>query len=177
MTGSRFLVSDLVGRPGERRVVTGEVPLDLMVGEATATGPARVRATLEGIDRGVMARFDVAFTAHLTCTRCLTEWDEEITVSASQVFEPEPDDDGYALGRDDTVDLAGPVRDEAALAIPVRPLCRQDCLGLCPTCGTDLNRSPCGGHVETSESPFDALKGMFEQASEAGASNRDLSQS
>jgi len=163
MTSSlRFLVSDLVDRPGERRAVAGTLAVDLMVGESTVAGPARVEAVLEGIDDGVLARFEVTFTAHLVCTRCLTEWDEELSVAAVQVFEPEPDDDGYALGRDDTIDLSGPVRDEVALAVPLRPVCRPDCLGLCPTCGTDLNREPCGGHEEVSDSPFAALQDLLD---------------
>lgn len=162
MSTLQFHVADLVDRPGERRSVSGIVELDLAVGESRVRGPARVEAVLEGIDGGVLARFEASATARLVCTRCLVEWDAEVGASAMQVYEPEPDEDGYALGRDDTIDLAGPVRDEIALAVPVRPLCRPDCAGLCPTCGSDLNRDPCGGHEEPSSSPFAALQGLFD---------------
>lgn len=158
----RYQVADLVDRPGERRQVAGSLPVDLTVGEARVKGTARVEVVLEGIDDGVLARFEATAPATLQCTRCLLEWDGEVVAAAVQVFEPEPDEDGYALGADDTVDLSGPVRDEIALAVPIRPLCRDDCLGLCPTCGTDLNRDPCGGHEEPSRSPFAALQGMFD---------------
>jgi len=43
-----------------------------------------------------------------------------------------------------TVDLRPAVRDELALAVPAYPLCREDCAGLCPVCGADLNAGPCG---------------------------------
>ncbi len=181
MTPLRFLVSDLVDRPGERRVETGKLELDLRVGESQVTGPAAVEVVLEGIDGGVMARFTARYRAHLVCNRCLVEWDEAGEVSAVQVYEESPDDDGYALGDDDTVDLSGPVRDEVALAVPLRPLCRPDCRGLCPTCGSDLNRDPCQGHDEGSDSPFAVLEGLFadrssDQSTER-SSDRDVSQS
>ncbi|HEX7098577.1 MAG TPA: DUF177 domain-containing protein [Acidimicrobiia bacterium] len=157
-----FQVSDLVGRPGERRSVSGSMDVDLRVGESWVQGPVEAEAVIEGIPDGVRAKFRATTRAHLVCTRCLIEWDVDLDVSSEQVYEPEPDDDGYQLGRDDTVDLAGPVRDEIALAIPLRPLCRPDCAGLCPTCGSDLNRNPCGGHDEPVSSPFAALQGLFD---------------
>jgi len=157
-----FQVSDLVGRPGERRSVSGTMDVDLRVGESWVRGPVAAEATLEGIPDGVRARFRATASAHLVCTRCLIEWDVDLEVSEEQLYEPEPDDDGYRLGADDTIDLAGPVRDEIALAIPLRPLCQPECLGLCPTCGSDLNRHPCGGHDEPVSSPFAALQGLFD---------------
>lgn len=157
-----FHVADIVGRPGERRMQHGALQLDLGVGESRVEGPARVDVTLEGISDGVLARFHAVALATLQCTRCLVEWEAEIEASAVQVYEPEPDEDGYALGADNMIDLSGPVRDEISLAVPARPLCRPDCAGLCPECGTDLNRDPCGGHEEPASSPFAVLQGLFD---------------
>lgn len=158
----RFHVADLAGRPGERRREDGVVELDLRVGESRVRGPARVEATMEGMADGVLAHFQAVAIATLQCTRCLVEWEADIAVSSLQAYEPEPDEDGYGLGPDDTVDLSGPVRDEIALAVPARPLCRSDCAGLCPQCGTDLNRDPCSGHEELTSSPFAVLQGLFD---------------
>lgn len=161
MSTLSFLVSDLVDRPGERRAVSGSIPLSLTVGECTVDAVTPVEAVIEGIASGVLVRFEAAVDAHLTCTRCLATWDESLSVSAVQVFEPEPDDDGYSIDAADVIDLSGPVRDEAALVVPLRPLCRPNCLGLCPTCGNDLNSDPCDGHEEESVSPFGALRELF----------------
>lgn len=162
MSGLRFNVADLVDKPGERRSVSGVMDLALAVGESRIDDVARVEAVVEGIDEGVLARFRASVDARLVCTRCLTEWQGEIEASAVQVYEPDPDEDGYGLAADATIDLSGPVRDEIALAVPVRLLCSPDCAGLCPKCGTDLNREPCGGHDEPSSSPFAALQGLFD---------------
>lgn len=165
MSTSRLLVSDLVDRPGEWRKETFEVDLDVRVGEVRLESPATVEVVLSGIDDGVLARFQAEATGHMVCTRCLTEWDEPVRASEVQVYEEAPDEDGYRLESGDIIDLGGPVRDELALAIPLRPLCRSDCAGLCPTCGTDLNRDPCGGHDEPPSSPFAALQGLFDDDS------------
>jgi uncharacterized protein len=55
------------------------------------------------------------------------------------------DPDSYPLAPDATeVDLAPAIREELILAVPRYVLCREDCRGLCPRCGQDLNAGPCG---------------------------------
>lgn len=161
MSELRYLVSELIGRPGAARSEAGSIEVGLVVGESAVEGTVGVQARLEGIADGVLARFRAVATARLTCTRCLLEWEQPLEVAATQVFEWRPDEDGYGLERGERIDLAGPVRDEIALALPLRPLCRPDCAGLCPTCGNDLNRDPCGGHPEPVGSPFAALGDLF----------------
>lgn len=154
-------VGDLVGSPGKDRPFSAATPVSLEFGEARVEGPMAVSGNVVGLIDAVRAGFTVTATAHLTCTRCLIEWDEPIAVEAEQYFRTTSDEDGYGIV-DDQIDLAGPARDELALALPVTPLCRHDCRGLCPTCGTDLNSHPCGGHGDDSDSPFATLKDLFE---------------
>jgi uncharacterized protein len=86
---------------------------------------------------------------------------DRIEVEGTQHFAKEPDEDGYAIV-DRAVDMAGPATDELALALPSAPLCSPECKGLCPTCGSDLNRDPCDGHGDDSDSPFAALKDLLD---------------
>jgi uncharacterized protein len=78
------------------------------------------------------------------------------------LFGIEPDEDRLPIERGGHIDLEPVVRDEVGLALPLVPLCREDCLGLCPTCGTDLNTAPCSGHADEIESPFSALRQLLE---------------
>ncbi len=55
----------------------------------------------------------------------------------------EPDDGDYAVYDGDEVNLSPLIREELLLALPSRPLCREDCRGLCPRCGTNLNQGEC----------------------------------
>ncbi len=133
----------------------------MRLGESRVEGVVGAEGVVTGIIDGVIAEFEASAVAELRCVRCLRQWEHLLVVRASQVFTRQPDEDGYRI-IESTIDLSGPVLDEVALAIPAAPLCRPDCRGLCPTCGTDLNTDPCAGHDEESLSPFAALKDLFD---------------
>ena len=88
------------------------------------------------------------------CRRCLTEVIDDVDIEVpAAVFTTDPDaaDDAdfYALPeRAAAVDVGAVVREELALAARASLLlCRDDCAGLCPQCGADLNAGPCACHV------------------------------
>ena len=83
------------------------------------------------------------------CRRCLTPVTAPVTADAHALFtqdpEAEDDPDAYGLASDATeIDLGPAVREEMLLAVPRFLQCREDCRGLCPRCGQDLNAGPCG---------------------------------
>ena len=154
-------VGDLIGSPGRDRPFAAVVPVELSFENARVGGPMEVAGRAIGLIDAVEADFTTSATAHLTCTRCLAEWDSKIEARAVRFFSRVPDEDGYAVVGEE-IDLYGPARDELALALPSTPVCREDCRGLCPTCGTDLNTDPCGGHGDDSDSPFATLRDLFD---------------
>jgi len=88
------------------------------------------------------------------CARCAEEFDSEIERPFRFIMTPrsmadeigaaaEPDDGEYGVYDGDEVDLSPLIREEVLLALPTRPLCREDCRGLCPRCGTNLNQDEC----------------------------------
>jgi DUF177 domain-containing protein len=154
-------VGDVVGHPEATRAFSGVIPVELRLGDATVSGPMTVSGVIRGTVDGVSAGFTARAPAHLICVRCLREWDTDIVAEGAQHFSKVPDEDGYVI-EDRHVDMSGPATDELALALPAAPLCRPDCEGLCPICGTDLNSEPCDGHGEDSDSPFAALKDLFD---------------
>jgi uncharacterized protein len=84
-----------------------------------------------------------------SCRRCLTEviYPLDATVEALFSANAENADDPalYPIPAPITrVDVRPAVREEVALAMSAYPLCREDCAGLCPRCGADLNAGPCG---------------------------------
>jgi uncharacterized protein len=82
------------------------------------------------------------------CRRCLTEVRHTIDTGVDVLFSTDPDaaDDPSVYVIEPTashIDVAEAVREELALAAPKFLLCRDDCAGLCPKCGADLNAGPC----------------------------------
>jgi uncharacterized protein len=98
----------------------------------------------------------VAGTLGLSCSRCLEEFalevDEPFDVlclpasdnTGEEEREIEEDDLTTVFYRDQTIDLGQLVTEQFYLAVPMKPLCREDCRGLCPRCGTNLNAGACG---------------------------------
>ncbi|HEY9518209.1 MAG TPA: DUF177 domain-containing protein, partial [Gemmatimonadales bacterium] len=83
-----------------------------------------------------------------TCRRCLAEFITPVSEAVEVVFSTDPDlqedPSVYPLSEPLThVDVRPAVREELVLAVDAYPLCREDCRGLCPRCGADLNRGAC----------------------------------
>ena len=158
----QFVVSDLVRRPGERRAETVAAPVDWAV-ELSRLDPAEpleASVMLEGASGGVYVTGTVSALARHTCHRCTTEWTEPVEVAIAEMIES-GDDADYPLDGD-VADLEAPIRDTVLLALPLVPTCRPDCLGLCATCGADLNTGACPGHDDESSSPFAGLRELLE---------------
>ena len=73
------------------------------------------------------------------------------------------DDTDTSYYRDDMLDLNELLREQFYLALPMKPLCREGCLGLCPQCGADRNTTPCDCQPDWQESKFAALKRLVDQ--------------
>ena len=153
-------VGDLLTHPGDTRPIAFTAPIDAAVQNAEVTGPIDVDGRLEGLTDGVYFKAQVEVPARLTCNRCLTTWEEDLQFEVRQLFARLPDEDGYAVD-EHWIDTEGPIHDEVMLALPLVPVCRDDCQGICATCGADLNTSPCQGHAEDERSPFEALKDLL----------------
>ena len=114
---------------------------------------------LEGDEVRVVGTVDARIQG--ACARCVKDVEYGVKAEFDEVFSENPEE-GYALGASDVV-LDDMVMDAISMEMPIRVLCSEDCKGLCPKCGADLNEGDCGcenGPDETS--PFYKLKGMFE---------------
>lgn len=159
---SPFVVAVGELRPGDQRDYQVEGPIDVALDSGRIENDVKFSFRVSSLSEGVVANGTGTFTATLTCHRCLSEWEEDRSVEVIQVYEHVPDEDGRRLEADGTIDLEPAVRDEAVLDLPLAPLCRPDCRGLCTECGTDLNTDPCSGHTDESDHPLAALRQLLD---------------
>jgi uncharacterized protein len=115
--------------------------------------PAQVDATLD-VSRMTHGGYALRlrFAAGLTgpCMRCLEPAEPKVAVDAREVDQPGGGEElrsPYVEGEE--LDLAAWARDAYALALPAQVVCREDCAGLCPKCGGNLNEDP--GHAHEAE--------------------------
>jgi uncharacterized protein len=158
---SSFLIGIGDLEPGVRRDVRIEAPADWAVATSKAAGPIVADLALHAHSGGVMVTGSAAAEFTHTCNRCLTDYTATLSVRIAEDFLS--GDGGDYVVVDDTIDTEPMLRDELLLAVPLVPRCRDDCRGLCPECGTDLNTHACSGHETESVSPFAELRSLFDQ--------------
>jgi len=145
-TPLRIPVADLLRRPGSSRAIAVEAPVEGLAGpgaEVPATAPVRVDVTLEQVSEGIVVRGTVAARWSGSCSRCLAPVEAEVRVHVDELYEASPLEGETYLLADDTVDLEPLVRDALVLELPAAPVCRDDCKGICPSCGADRNTTTC----------------------------------
>lgn len=158
----RIPIQDLADS-GSRREIVIDAEVDWGF-ELAEVGPEiHGDLLLENAAGVLVVRGRVESVLGLTCHRCLTEWEEEVDLSVTEAlgFEEDEEADVYPL-EGDVADLEPVLRDAVLLEVPLRPLCREDCRGLCATCGADLNGGPHSEHDEESTSPFAVLRDLLE---------------
>ena len=117
---------------------------------------------------GVVAEGKLEAKTDLACSRCLDEYLQPIRIQFTEIFSAHiADNSEYELGEqplpaDGTIDLGPILRDYAVLDIPIRQLCREECKGLCPTCGLNLNESDCGHRQESIDPRMEVLRELLE---------------
>ena len=159
------VASLLRAAPGtEKRYPVDDVRLDIAE-DVTLAQPINGEVRLQRTGRSVLARARLSTAIEGYCSRCLKAVVAPIDVEIEEVALPSIDiDTGLpvdlgeapdALLLDDhhELDLAEPVREAISLAEPITLLCREDCRGLCPTCGVDLNSVTDHSHTEDAVDP------------------------
>ncbi len=112
----------------------------------------------------------VATTLECDCGRCLEPFTVPVDAGFDLLFLPvetyvgapagevREDDLGVTYYRDETIDLGGLMREQFFLSVPMKPLCRLECQGLCPVCGVNRNRETCSCRVEWVDPRLEPLR-------------------
>ena len=140
-------VSDLLHRRGARRHEQLTVPaLAGLAVVGTSVPPGHqitVNVDLESVSDGILATGSVAAAWRSECRRCLADVTGDARAGFQELFEPRAREGETYPMQHEHIDLEPLARETLLLELPLAPLCREDCLGLCPTCGVDLNESAC----------------------------------
>jgi len=109
--------------------------LDLETAVIKFCGTIRARAEVSKITNAVNVDLSLSGSMSALCSRCLNEF--EIPLKKKLRL-------NYQADRDHpTIDLDPEIREEIIVGYPLKPLCREDCQGLCPKCGKNLNEGGC----------------------------------
>ena len=150
--------------------------LKLEEDEAQLAGPVTGHARMHRTNQGIFVDGEAQVPVALECVRCLKRFTTVVTVPLREQFYPTievntgvpvppPVDDelSYPIDRNHLLDLREAIRQNLVLALPMRTLCTEECAGLCPRCGKDLNEGPCDCPPEETDERLSALWALLEQ--------------
>ncbi len=99
----------------------------------------------------------------LECSRCLSSIRHPIHAEFKQKYSESAQEDETLAANRDELDLERPVIESILLEIPIKPLCKEECKGLCPICGSDRNLNDCSCTHEDIDPRMMELKKLLEK--------------
>ncbi len=140
-------------------------PLPLKGEEVVRVGRSHLTGEILREPDGIAFTGDIETIATQICSRCLESYDLPLTMHFNLLYTTAPErvgrresrveEESITLTHYDGVrlDLGALLAEQIYLGLPLKPLCRTDCRGLCPRCGTNLNLGACGCREERIDDP------------------------
>lgn len=127
--------------------------------------PVTVKGSAVNYEGKINVDFRITAQVERTCSRCLESFKEEVEVDSNYVFVKEAKDDkeDYYTYKSDKVDITDLVIAEIAGKLAMKPLCNENCKGLCPVCGKNKNSSDCQCSSEEIDPRMQALSKLLDR--------------
>jgi uncharacterized protein len=139
-----------------------DIELAIPMGQGAATVPAgeiiELNLRLESVHDGILATGEVDSTAIADCSRCLEPLKLAVEVDFQELFAYSLEQEDDFLVQDEKIDLEQAITDAVVLSLPFKPVCSEDCLGLCSECGVKMADDPEHVHQAQNDSRWSELE-------------------
>ncbi|MBJ6363336.1 YceD family protein [Paenibacillus sp. GCM10012307] len=135
--------------------------------DVRGASPVTVELSSHAEDKVVVVEGKLELDVELSCSRCLEPTREHLSIpfyekfQTSATYEERPENEDIIPVEEDKLNLTPYVEESVLLYMPFVPLCKEDCQGLCPQCGSNRNEKECGCSNEAIDPRFAALKDLF----------------
>ncbi|WP_158097690.1 YceD family protein [Tyzzerella sp. An114] len=161
----RVDISQLFGHRGK------SIPIDLSIDINDTEGypdvvgflePVKIKGTLTNIDDIIVLDAEGDTLLNVSCSRCLAPVNVKLNFKLYEMFSKTGNiDEDIEAVTEDSIDLYPYVRNEVFENIPMKIVCKDDCKGLCPSCGKNLNEGNCDCDTSYINPKFDSLRALF----------------
>ncbi len=168
----KIQLSKFISVPKYEETVEASIDMD----EIKLTGvsyPIRTRTGFPVLiqNRGkdkVVLKFETEVVLGIPCSRCLEEIPYPVSIKVMEEidFGHMEEEEEFPYLEDKVLDLDMLIFDEIVPKLPTRVLCREDCKGLCPVCGTNLNEKECGCDRKVADPRMAAIQDIFKNFKE-----------
>lgn len=149
---------------GFERVFEFDLP-KVFVPPETELIDLRGKASIGRTPQGLIAKVDISAQTKSECSRCLDPIDQRVATEFTELYafnERSITESQLLLPKNHQIDLAPLIREYLILDMPIRPLCKANCKGLCPVCGVNHNHEECEHMHLPDDSPFSSLKNLLD---------------
>jgi uncharacterized protein len=169
-----YNVAQLLKEPvGSTRTygIEGPLPTDVGIAELLPQGQLSLMRT----DKGILVGARVTVNLWVTCSRCLRRTSHPVDISIEEEYLPtidistgqslrlpEKSEGTFTIDRQHGLDLREALRQYTLTGQPMKPLCIEDCRGICPNCGSDNNESSCSCSEGAMDPRWVPLTGLLE---------------
>jgi uncharacterized protein len=152
--------------------------------EVAELSPVELEGRLSFVDPGFYLQGRLRYRQTLVCPRCLAQFSEPVESDLELLVRVDPEalPEGEAEGErqlaeedlgvltlaEERLQTDPLILEQLQLNVPMKPICRPDCRGLCPRCGQDRNQGECGCREETADPRWSALAGLRERLDKSG---------
>ncbi|MDA8441315.1 MAG: DUF177 domain-containing protein [Peptococcaceae bacterium] len=138
------------------------------------TQPVEVEVRATNLANSLLLQGQIQTEVKLVCSRCLEPFNLAVTVNFAEELchaadltsymadHPEAqEEENYQVFASDEFDIRPMVSEQIVLALPMKPLCREECEGLCPKCGCDWNKAKCACDLQQGDPRLAGLADFF----------------
>ncbi len=162
-----------------------ELDVPVVINDNAKADVAHAGITAYRFGKKVLVNGSLSISVSLKCSRCLKEFSLPLNTDFREEYNPadesereherelkrrELDSGFYSNGE---IDIPEIMREQVLLAVPLKPLCSDKCLGICPHCGKDLNEGPCECKYDEIDPRLEPLKKFNELMEKQGDSLKD----
>jgi len=166
-----ILLDSITADPSDLELTADAAELELHLELANLVTPVDYKLTAWRMEDEIFLNGTVTYTMQQTCARCLVEYEVPYSLKMDLVLQMVQDDllrqeadegEEFIMISSSltTFVLDQQLRDLITFENPLKPLCRGDCAGLCPRCGTNLNEQGCNCIIKEDDPRWDALKNL-----------------
>jgi uncharacterized protein len=146
----------------------------LIVEDVALSGPVISQLSLHKVDREIIIAGRLKADVQLQCSRCLKDFTQRLEIPVNVVYHPAEEvtgekhalkDDELDMGfyRGEELDLQELLKEQILLNTQMKPLCNEQCKGICPKCGKDLNAGQCNCSQREIDPRLEVLKNFLEK--------------
>ena len=161
--------------PAHIELIDETVKINTELNSILSIDKTKLGLDIQKSDEEYYCRGELTANVHLECARCLESFEQELTNSPDFIVGPFKDDDGPTDDEDRVIydanlraDLWEIVRQSVILAVSLKPLCSENCRGLCSQCGTNRNEKECNCKTKSVDPRMEPLKNFLQPDNREG---------